>query len=451
MIIFQDFVKASDKGAFILSAINEYKSTQLYTRAVDAFQYFRGNNTTITNMMKWFYNSAGIQQEDKFKANHKVCSEFFKVIVMQENGYLLGNGLTVDDKIKKDLGKKFDSKLQKAGLKSLIGGVSWGYCFINNKGEFDIDVWDATEVVPFFDERTGAVMAVARFYQIESDRPMFVELYEQDGKTELMTVNSHLTVIKDKTPYRMQLSKDLLGEVMSGLGNFSVLPVFPLWANLNKESSLSYALKKDIDIYDIVMSDFANNLEDTQDIYWVLKNYQGQDLGEFLADYKYYKAIKVDGEGEATPHTIDIPYQARQIILEQLRKQIFEGAMALDISVLSGGSLTNVAINANMANLDLKTDDFETNVRDFVGNIIDLLLEFKNKSVDYEIDFIRRTIINDTEIIDNLMKSRSDLSLETFLTKHPYVDDVKKEIERIESEALSKVRSLDMPSDEEEV
>lgn len=440
IIIFQDFEKAPNKEDFVLQAIRKFKNSKFYDNSIDARRYYRGENTTIMQRLQWFFNGSGQREVDKFKANNRVCSDFFNKIVKQENSYLLGNGVTVDDKIKDNMPRRFDVRIQNAGEEALISGVSWGYCFINSKGNFDIDIWRGDEVVPFYDERTGAIRAVARFWQITTDKPMFVELYEEDGKTEFATdQNGVLQEIEAKTPYKIEKTVDILGETISGYGNFSVLPVFPLWGNGMKRSSLTISLKSKIDLYDIIMSDFGNNLEDAQDVYWVLKNYSGQDMGEFLADYKYYKSIKVEDDGGAEAHTLEVPYEARETALSILRKQIYDGAMALDTSILSGGSLTNVAIKANMMDLDLKTDDFENQVFEFLYNVFDLYCEFANiPNYKYEIELIRRSIVNDTETIDNIYKCRSDISHETAVRLNPYIKNEKEELELVAAEGLSK-------------
>ena len=450
MIIYQDFLEASDKGSFILDSINKFKNSPFYHNAIDSQRYYLGENTTILKRLQWFYNSNGQQQEDKFKANNRICNEFYPKIVKQCNSYLLANGLTIEDHIKKGLGRKFDNKLQEAGIKALVDGVAWGYCYINSKGQFDVEMWRGTEFIPLYDERTGAIKCGIRFWQIAHDRPLYIEFYEEDGKTDFVCDDDGFRVIKEKTSYRLELVSDVLGDNIFSIGNFSVLPVFPLYANDTHKSTLTHALKSKLDLYDIIMSDFGNNLEDSNDVYWVLKNYNGQDMGEFLADYKYYKSIKVDEDGEASAHTIDVPYQARQTALEMLKKQIFEGAMALDTSVLSGGSLTNVAIKSNMQDLDLKTDIFENQVINFVDDIVQLYLEYINKpNENYRIEFIRRTIVNDTEIVDNIYKMRSDISHETALRLNPLIEQVDEELELIEIEGMNKV-TLDLPIDETE-
>ena len=443
MKTWQDFLQAENKEAFIINAITEFKCSDRFTRAIDAQSYYRGVNTTINNRTPMRYGKNGLTR-DYTKTNNKISNGFFPKIIKQEVGYLLGNGLTTDDKIKKGLGKKFDSKLMTVGTYACVDSIGWAYCFINSKGQFDIQMWRGTEAFPLYDERTGSIMAVIRFWQLQEDKPIYVELYEEDGKTEYKSNSQsasivNLEVTKPKAPYIIKKTKTILGEEVAE-ENFSVLPVFPLFANDIEESEFSNSLKTNIDLYDIILSDFGNNLEDNRDVYWVLKNYNGQDIEAFHRDFKEYKALKVEDDGDATPHTLEVPYQAREVALEIIRKEIYADAMALDTSVLSGGSLTNVAIKANMQDLDLKTDGFEACVTDFVDNIINLYLEYSNSNIDYKIEFIRRSLINDTEIVDNIYKMRNDISHKTALKLNPYIEKEQEELDNIAEEGLDKYK-----------
>lgn len=451
MITFNDFEKTKEKGKqkeFILDSIESFKSSTIYKTAIDAQAYYKGENTAILKRMQWFYNSNGGKEKDNFKANNKICSEFFPKIIKQENSYLLSNGLTTDDDIKKGLGNRFDVLLQKMGIYALVDSVSWGYGYISNKG-FAMDVWRGTEVIPLYDERTGVVRCIIRFWQIDKEKPVFIELYEEDGKTEYETIKNEKDIIdliesKPKKAYIVKKNSDILGERVVDELNWTTLPIFPLYANDVKTSEFSVGLKSKIDLFDVINSDFGNNLEDSQDVYWVLKNYQGQDMGEFLADYKYYKTIKVDDDGDASSHTIDVPYEARRTALEMLRNQIYSDAMALDTSVLSGGGLTNIAIKTMSSDLNLKVDGFENNVIDFCSNIIDLYLEYKNTPLqEYKIEFTRSTLMNETEMIDNIVKMLPDISHATALRLYPYIDNVDEELALIEEEGTNKFTIVD--------
>lgn len=441
---FQDFEQAGNKENFIMDTINNFKNSSDYKTALDARNYYTGQNTTILQREPVFLSKNKGFQKDITKANNQIPNEFFPKIIKQANSYLLTNGANITANIKKKLGRKFDVKLQRAGIKSWVDGVAWAYCFIGSKG-FNIDIWSGTEFIPLFDEKTSILRAGIRFWQIDITKPTYVELYEETGKTEYkIGKNNVITKTKEKTAYKVLRSKDALEDTIIGEENWSVLPIVPLYSNDNHTSALTVALKNKLDLYDIIESDFGNNLEDSQDVYWVLKNYHGQDLDTFLEDYKYYKSIKVSGDGDATPNTIEVPYEARSKALEILKKDIYDGAMAADVSSIRKGGVTATEIDATFYDLDRKTDEFENNVIDFVEGIITLYQEYSNTNTNYEISFTRQKLYNRTEIIENVYMAREDLSRRKTLELiadaiNLDVNEIDKVLEEIDEESLSKV------------
>ena len=450
MFIYQDFLQSQDKRQFILDTINDFKSSKEYREMIESQKYYKGVNPTIMSRKFQFYSKGGHLYDDIFRSNNKVSTGIYTKITQQLNSYVLANGVTVDkDNIQSYLGRWFDVKLQELGISALVDGVGYGYIYLDEKGRFKMQNWRGTEAIPLLDERTGMVMAVIRFWQVDVNRPIYVEFYQQDGKECFMSdEEGNITVIEEKSSYIKGRKQDGFGTTIADIGNYSVLPIFPLYCKDDKETSLSNSIKSKIDLMDIILSDFGNNLEDSNDVYWVLKNYDGQDIGEFLNAFKQYKTITVDDEGSAEPKTIEIPYQARKEALDILKKEIYEDSMSLDTSILSGGSLTNVAIKANMMNLDLKADMFENQVYAFLYNVIDLLLEIKNINTNYDIELIRRSIVNDSELIENIQKCRNDISLETALRLNPYIKDEKKEMELIDEEGMNKYNQIPVIEEE---
>ena len=145
-----------------------------------------------------------------------------------------------------------------------------------------------------------------------------------------------------------------------------------------------------------------------------------------------------------------MPYAARQTALELLERQLYRDYMALDVSELTGGSLTNVAIRASMANLDLKANAYEWQCFDFVQKLLRIL------GIETEtIRFKRQTIANESEIIQNIYTAQGDLDKETRLKLNPMIlseeiDDIMK---RGEEESLLGIRMAQQAmqkTDEEE-
>ena len=187
MLTYQDLLKVgqaeNERIDFIKKAIDQHKTTEAYKTAYDAEQYFKHRNVTINNYRKILYTVTGKAVPDNWSANFKMASKFFHRFVVQENQYLLGNGVTWVKKETKDkLGNKkysFDTQLQKAGKKALVHGVSFGFFNLDH-----VDIFDLLEFIPLYDEEDGSMKAGIRFWQIDDSKPLRATLYELDGYTD---------------------------------------------------------------------------------------------------------------------------------------------------------------------------------------------------------------------------------------------------------------------------
>lgn len=136
-----------------------------------------------------------------------------------------------------------------------------------------------------------------------------------------------VTVKQEKRAYMLSVASDAAGEVNVRGYNYKALPVVPLYANNEKRSNLTTAIKTKIDLYDRILSDFGDNLDKANDVYWVLNNFGG-NTAEALEMLKNINELRVvcnisDGTGNgstATQAAFEVPYAARQTALELLRK-----------------------------------------------------------------------------------------------------------------------------------
>ena len=439
-----------NKEAFIPTIIDRYKSSADFLTGLEANAYFRGENSAImakemlkADVVKAITKDELGREKVTKSLNHKsvignrASNNFLFRFVVQQNQLLLGNGVTLrDSELKKKLGRGFDTKLQQAGEDSLLHGVAWGYWNYDHL-EFISSVKDAfSGFVPLYDEITGRPMVGIQFWQIDATKPMGVRLFEQDGVTvykfRSIDGNSTSEVIQKKRAYKTKTVKDLKGEQVIEESNYSMLPVVPLYANSEKRSEFTHNIKSKIDMYDRIISDFGDNLERANDVYWVLNNFGGttDDVIEMIDQINKIKAVinqsnAVGGGATAEPRTIEVPYAARSAALELLKKSLYQDYMALDMDEIRGGSLTNVAIRTATANLNLKADRFEWQCFEFVQNIL-LLVGAPEDELE-SISFNRRSITNDTETIQNIYAMRDDVTLEWALKNNPMVnpDDVK--------------------------
>lgn len=423
MLTYQDLEKVGDTNEqrrmdFVYQVINEHKSTKLYQTAVTADEYDRHLNTTIRRYQKILYDVMGKAVPDVWTANYKLASRFFNRFVTQENQYLLGNGVTWgEDSTADKLGKDFDTQLQKAGKKALVGGVSFGFWNLDH-----LDVFAVTEYAPLYDENDGAMKAGVRFWQIDDGKPLRATLYELDGYTDYIWNMREIEkgeyklvseVKHEKRPYiEVVKTSEADGEQIYDGENYPSFPIVPLWGNPYKQSEL-VGLQEQIDCYDLIKSGYANNVDEASIIYWTLQNAGGMDdvdLAQFVEKMRKLHAAQTEDGVSATPNTMDAPYASREALLATLRADLYEDAMALDTKNIANGAVTATQIRAAYEPLNSKTDEYEYCVRDFLSGILEIA------GIEDEPTFTRSIIVNRAEEIQLVLQSAQ------FLTQ-PYVTE----------------------------
>lgn len=411
MLTYQDLQKVGDdeekRTDFVYSVIAQHKMTDLYKDAVLADEYDKQRNRTIVNYQKLLYTMSGEQVPDNFSANYKLCSNFFNRFVTQQNQYLLSNGVTWgDDTTAEKLGNDFDYALQKLGRESLVGGVAFGFWNFDHMESFSL-----REFAPLYDEENGALMAGVRFWQIDSTKPLRATLYELDGYTNYMWSNREKgEILKPKQKYVIKTHSSTADgtEIYDG-ENYPDFPIVPLWGNPKRQSEL-IGIRENIDAYDLIKSGFANDLDDASQIYWIVQNAGGMDdidLAQFLERLRTVKAAVVEQDGAtAESHTIDVPYNARETILNRLRNDLYEDYMALDTKALADGAVTATQIKAAYEPMNSKADQYEYCIIDFLNRLLTIA------GMEDKPTFTRSAIVNTTENISMILQSAEYLSQE---------------------------------------
>ena len=326
------------KIKFVREVITEHKSSDLYKVALIAEDYDKQQNTTIMNFQRALFNLEGKPVNDLWSANYKLASNFFKRFVTQQNQFLLGNGINWN---KQDTGHKlgddFDTQVQRAGRAALVGGCSFGFWNLNK-----LVVFKLTEFAPLYDEENGALMAGIRFWQLDDTKPLRATLYELDGYTDYIWRKGEGEILKEKRPYILKTrTTQADGTEIYDMENYPTFPIVPFWGNPNHQSEL-LGIRASIDAYDIVKSGFADDLDSAQ-VYGILHNTGGmddKDLAQFIERLHIVHAAAVDdaaGTG-VDAHTVDIPHESREKLLDRLETDLYKDYMALDVEKISGGA-----------------------------------------------------------------------------------------------------------------
>lgn len=445
MKTYQDLLEVLNKDEsqlkdFIISAINEHKSSDAYVMAKMGDDYDKQKNTTIMSYRKLLYTVTGKAIPDNFNANHQLPSNFYHKFNVQENQYLLGNGVNFNDEATKGkLGtrkKSFDTQIQKLGKKALTHGEVFGFWNLDH-----VDVFEYLEFVPLYDEEDGSLKAGIRFWQIDKDKPLRTTLYEMDGYTEYIKRKGdiNLEIYKPKRSYVLKTrTSEADGKEIYGGENYPGFPIVPLWGNQDHTCKIE-SWRYKIDCYDLIESGFANDVDDASLIYWTITNAGGMDdvdLAKFIQHMKTVHAANVgDGDGaRAEAHTMDVPVVARETYLTRLEKDIYKDAMALDTDAIATGNTVATAIRASYESLNSKTDDFEYCVIEFIQGILELA------GIDDDPSFKRSMIVNQLEETQMILSAAQYLDAETVLKHLPFIspDEVQNILDKLTEEESSR-------------
>lgn len=450
MKTFQDLQKLHENEAarmkFVEDAVREHKATGDYRIALDANAYDKKQNATIKAYQKLLYTMSGTAVPDNFSANHKTVSGFFPRFVTQQNQYLLGNGVTLEDEAnKKKLGADFDGDLQKAGRAALVEKVAFGFWNYDH-----LVVFRFTEFAPLWDEEDGSLKAGIRFWQIAEDKPVRYTLYELDGFTEyIKETDAEIKVKQEKRPYKQVTKQSAVGgmEILEG-ENYPGFPIVPLWGNPHRQSEL-VGIRESIDCYDLIKSGFANDLDDASMIYWTLQNAGGMDdvdLARFVERMKTVKAAVIDGDegAKAEAHTIDVPYQAREAALNRLKTDLYEDFQVVNVVELSSGNKTATEIRAAYQPMDNKVDEYEYCVLEFLNMLFQIV------GIEDTPSFVRSRISNQTEETQMVLAAAPYLDDEAILKHLPWLtpEDANAILKRRDAEDAARLNAQEPPVEE---
>ena len=118
-----------------------------------------------------------------------------------------------------------------------------------------------------------------------------------------------------------------------------------------------------------------------------------------------------DEGATAEPHTIEAPFQGTDATINMLKRKLYEDFQAFDSSAVSAGNQTATAIAASYTPLDLKVDDFEASVTEFILGLLDLA------GIDDEPSYTRSRIINKSEETQTILMGADDYDDEYITTK----------------------------------
>lgn len=386
--------------------------------------------------------------------NNKVIDNQYAKMVDQKTNYLLGKPFTINcenktyfELLKKRFNKAVQRLIKYVGEDALNGGKGWLFVYYNDKGELCFRRFPAFQVLPFWADDDHTILdAAARLYLQEVwdglTKKMVekVEIYKPDGLYRYVLDGSTLIPDVELGEYSPYITVTT-GEKVEAY-NWDRLPLIAFKYN-KQETPLIRRVKSLQDGINTLLSDFQNNMEENaRNTILVLKNYDGQDLGEFRYNLSTYAAVKVREDGGVETLTIEVNAENYKAILEVFKKALIENARGYDAKDdrLSGNP-NQMNIQSMYSDIDLDANSMETEFQAAFEQLIWFICQdlktkgmgdFENEEVS--VIFNRDILINESEVIENCSKSAGIISNETIVEQHPWTKDAQTELERLKKE-----------------
>jgi len=412
-------------------------------------RYYQGRHD-ILERKKTIVGPGGRQEECKHLLNSRVVDNQYARVVDQKVGYLLGRPVTVETDRREFLGAlngifdpAFHRRLRLVGEDALNCGVGWLHPCYDRRGVLQFRRIAPWEILPFWaDDARSELEGALRIYQRErGDLPAetVAELFAPEGITRFVWEDGSLRAEEAFRPY---FSCRCDGKELAGV--WPGVPLIPFRAGF-REIPLIRRVKGLQDGINTMLSDFQDRMgEDTHRTVLVIRNYDGEDLGEFRRNLAVYGAVKVRGDGGdgGGVDTLSVQVDAAnfEAILTLLKRSLIENAKGFDIRELSvAGSPNQMAIQSMYLDMDLDAGIMEVEFAAAFRELMEFVcahLERRGSTGlsanEVDVIFNRDVLINESESIENCIKSQDILSKETILYQHPWTRNVERELRRLE-------------------
>lgn len=456
---------------FLEKEIQKWKQSPVRRDMILAERYYQGDHD-ILHTPRTVLNEKGEPEPVKNLPDNRIVDNQYQKAVDQKKNYLLSKPLTITSgndtytaALKAILDKKFQRSLKRVAGDSINGGIGYLYPYYNDQGQLLFKRFHNFEIIPFWaDEEHTELDCFGRLYQLdgyegETEKTYeFFELYSRDGVDRYQLDGGKLTldVLNPSGAHYLVVQHDPDGQHVEMPYNWERVPLIAFKRN-SHEIPLIKCCKSLQDGINHMVSNFENNMcEDARNTILILVNYDGTNLGEFRRNLSQYGAVKVrsDGTGsggDVRTLTVEVNPENYKAILEIFKTALIENCKTYDAKdARLTGDANQMHIQTIYQDIELDAQDMETEYQAafedllwFVDQHLSNIGQGDFEQEEVEITFNRNILVNETEMIDNCMKSVGLLPTKLILQKHPWVEDVDQTMQELEEEQQEKMAQMD--------
>lgn len=444
---------------------------------LEGIEYY--NNKSKIDDKKRFDHCGSAGKENTKLSNAKVHKNFMRKMTRQKVTFLLGKMYSIetkDDNYKQILEDRYFTKnmyrlifnLTKEAIKE---GINWINVYYDEKGELKFRRVPGNQVKVFWADREHTEIAqLIHYYEIEIyqgsevRKATYADYYnnkgvihyvkedagfvrdkerpKEEGNFTLMipvqeTVIDETTGISE-TKFKLDENGKIIFEPQQMV--WDKLPWVPLKYNEEETSLLKY-IRSYQDEYEALISAVVDIIKDIPDAIKVFKGYGGANLEELTDLIAQFRGILVDPDGDVDTLETKFDAASSNSILDRLRKDAYEDGAGVDMQSDNTGDKSGVGLKFLYSDLDLDSEELEQELNVFFEWLL-FFIDYDIMRIDHKdyseeevtFKYQKTMIINESEKIDMINKSRDMIPDSILLPEHPFVDDVSAVEDAIEEE-----------------
>ena len=398
--------------------------------------------------------------KDQNKADNRLIHATYKNIIDEKVAFSFSKDATIKgqdteyiEKITTLLGKDFQNKLEMLAYEASNKGIAWLHPYVDEENNFKLMVIPSEQCIPIWEDATHEKLnSFIRIYPEKiwtfNEMKTFehIEAWTSDGKIthyRMDNTNSEIMLLGDVN-YPLRIDNQPYYWA-------SGLPFIPFKNNYRELCDLKF-IKSLIDNYDLTRSEAANYIQEVKNIIYVLKGYTGdkENLMKLRQMINQERIITLDAdEGDYKSNvdalTPEMDITAIKDHSEQLKRDIQEYSQSVNKDIDKfGNAPSGVALKFLFSGLELKSDKFEQEFSKGFDKLLMFVNDFLNISIDPEVEIIfsHDMATNETEIIENCLKSKGLISDETIIANHPWVTNYQQEKEKLDVQNESEIDNI---------
>lgn len=427
------------------------KSHEEFVKEAKIAERYYKNKNDITIHRSPNNNGNSNAENPLRNADNRISFNWYGFLVNQKISYMFTYPPTFDvyddkinEKIADILGDSYPKEAKTLGTNASNCSKGWLHVWIDENNEFQYSNVDPKQIIPIYSSSLKKTLkAVLRTYSIVDENGRDCNVYEYWDDKNCYSFKQDITkdISVGLSIYNMFTKTNIDTKEKENISiidhDFEEVP-FIEFANNDLGLPDLVNVKPLIDVHDKVFSGFVNDIEDIQEIIFVLNNYGGTDLNEFLKVLKKYKTVDMQNDDEKSglsTITIDIPVEARNTLLSMTEKQIYVQGQGVNPNPENFANTSGVALKFLYTLLELKAGLMETEFRLGFAKLVRMIckhLNFQPRKINQT--WTRNMITNDTETAEIAKSSVGIMSNKTIRKNHPFMEDETSEEEQIKKE-----------------